>query len=331
MGIGKTNAFIGKETLLNKVSEYDILNFYLNVKKLPSTIPSPLREDKHPSFYLYESGGSIFFKDFAKNESGHLFKLLSLLWGNISFPKVLKQIEKDILKNSFMYKTFTKAPNTKKNKPIKIKLECKIRPYEQRDIDYWESYGISKKWLDRAEIYPVETIFYTKDDKTALVKADKHAYCFVERKDRKISIKIYQPFNTKGYKWAGNMDSSVWSLWTKLPKTGDKLIIASSMKDCLNIWANTGIPCTCLQGEGYLPKEKIINQLKERFKRIIVFYDNDFSKEENPGRQFSLSLADKFHLDRVEIPEEYNAKDPSDLYKLYGKEKYLSIIKPLIQ
>ena len=32
----------------------------------------------------------------------------------------------------------------------------------------------------------------------------------------------------------------------------------------------------------------------------------------------------------VEIPAEYGVKDPSDLYKEYGKEKYLEIINSVL-
>ena len=33
----------------------------------------------------------------------------------------------------------------------------------------------------------------------------------------------------------------------------------------------------------------------------------------------------------VEIPSEFKSKDPSDLYKNYGKEKYLEIMKSILK
>ena len=144
-----------------------------------------------------------------------------------------------------------------------------------------------------------------------------------------MSLKIYQPYSTN-FKWMSKHDASVWDLWTKIPEKGDKLIITSSRKDALCLWANTGIPSLSLQGEGYIPKEKVINQLKDRYKKIYVFYDNDFKNEVNNGRNYGKAIADKFDLQQIEIPTEYKSKDPSDLYKNWGKEVFLNVINSLI-
>lgn len=85
-----------------------------------------------------------------------------------------------------------------------------------------------------------------------------------------------------------------------------------------------------MQGEGYEPKPQIIEELKSRYQNIIVFYDNDFTNEENPGRVDSIKLAEKYRLKRIEIPAIYEAKDPSDLYKKYGKKKYMEIMNDLL-
>ena len=94
---------------------------------------------------------------------------------------------------------------------------------------------------------------------------------------------------------------------------------------------NLGIPSICLQGEGFLPKPHIINQLKERYKNIIIFFDNDFKNPNNPGHTDALKICEEYNLKMVEIPSEFKSKDPSDLYKNYGKEKYLEIIKSILK
>lgn len=225
---------------------------------------------------------------------------------------------------------------TRKESSELTKIEVKVRPWMDYDIEYWESYGIKKEWLKYAEVYPISHKIITKKDKLTgktsryIFTTDKLAYCMCERKDGNLSIKIYQPLNTKGFKWCSRMDRSVWSLWTKIPKYGDNLIIGSSVKDCLNISCNLHIPAICMQGEGYEPKPQIIEELKSRYQNIIVFYDNDFTNEENPGRADSIKLAEKYRLKRIEIPAIYEAKDPSDLYKKYGKEKYMEIMNDLL-
>lgn len=231
---------------------------------------------------------------------------------------------------SFNVVTRTKAAS-RSYKPHKILLQCKTRDWQQFDIDYWESYGISLKWLKYADVHPVLYKIVTKGRHTYAFKADKYAYAYVEHKENKVTLKIYQPFNKEGFKWCGNINRSVWSLWTKIPEKGDNLIISSSLKDCLNIMCNLHIPAICLQGEGYLPKVHIMKDLKKRFKRIIVFFDNDYTNPNNPGHNDALKWVKWYDVEMVEIPSEYQSKDPSDLYKNMGREKYLAIMKELLK
>ena len=320
--------------ILSKVTEVDILAYYLGVTEIPTVINSPLRKDENPSFGLYSRDGNrVFYIDFSTKDKGGLFDLLSNMWG-ISYKEVLEKINKDIPK-------FTVHSHIKCYTPYKIitmdsynkstDLQCKVREWRKYDIDYWASYGISLEWLKYAEVYPISHKIIIKDGHKYVFGADKYAYAYVEHKEGKVTLKIYQPFNKKGYKWSSNIDRSVWSLWTKIPEKGNNLIIGSSMKDCLNLMCNLGVPAICLQGEGYLPKPHVMKELKSRYKNIIVFYDNDYTNPDNPGRKDSIELSKQYDLKRVEIPEVYKSKDPSDLFKNYGKDKYLEIMNEILK
>jgi hypothetical protein len=212
------------------------------------------------------------------------------------------------------------------------KIEVKVRPWRQYDFDYWASYGVEKQWLTHPKvgIYPISYKIVTKEGRKYIFPADRYAYIFTEFKDGKLSLKVYMPFNTKGFKWCSKMDESVWSLWNLIPEKGDNLIIGSSTKDCLNIGCNLHIPAICMQGEGYNPKPQIIEELKSRYQNVIVFFDNDYTNKDNPGRTDSIKLATEYNLKRVEIPAQYEAKDPSDLFKKYGKEKYMEIMNEIL-
>jgi hypothetical protein len=180
------------------------------------------------------------------------------------------------------------------------------------------------EWLKFGRIFPISHIFINNNR----FPAEKYAYVYVEKKDGNITLKIYQPFSER-MKWLSKHDNSVWDLWDRLPPKGNKLIITSSRKDALCIWANTGIPSTCLQGEGYIPKEHIIQQLKDRFEVIYVLYDNDFHSDINNGRIFGKNLADKFNLIQIEIPTEWKCKDISDLCFNWGKDIVKQVITEL--
>lgn len=336
MAVSKGEPSITLSDILEKTTEANILSFYLGVTEIPCIIHSPLRKDNRPSFGLYSPNGKrIYFVDFATKDRGGVFDLLCQMWG-CSYKEVLTRINKDIPKFCSI-----EIPDIHKHTSCTVKstieckkstdLQCKVRNWASYDIEYWESYGISLDWLKYAEVYPISHKIITKDDKRYVFGADKYAYAYVERKEGKVTLKIYQPFNKKGYKWSSNINRSVWSLWTKIPKYGTNLIISSSVKDCLNIMCNLKIPSICLQGEGYLPKPHIIEELKSRYKNIIVFFDNDFANPNNPGHNDAKKLSGEYNLKMVEIPKEYESKDPSDLFKKYGKDRYLVIMNEILK
>lgn len=334
MAFSKGNDSVCLSDILSKVTEADILSYYLGVTEVPCIINSPLRQDRRPSFGLYSHDGKrIFYTDLSTRDRGGLFDLLGQMWG-CSYKEVLIKINNDISKfcgstNIHSYTPCAVRSTTNHNKSTD--LQCKVRDWKDYDIEYWASYGITLEWLKYAEVYPISHKIVIKDGQRYVFAADKYAYAYVEHKEGKVTLKIYQPFNKAGYKWSSNIDRSVWSLWTKIPKFGDNLIISSSVKDCLNIICNLGIPAICMQGEGYKPKSQIIEELKCRYKNIILFYDNDYNNPDNPGRKDSIELSLEYNLKRVEIPAKYEAKDPSDLFKKYGRDKYLEIMNEILK
>ena len=317
---------------LGNLSQADIAAYYLNIKSIPSLIHSPLRQDNKPSFALYcPKGTEVNYRDFSNGDSGTIWTLLTKLW-NCTFEEAVHKVYNDLGNKSYSTKVHEGNYMTRYCKiNSHIDLQSKVREWRDYDIKYWESYGISLKWLKYADVYPISHKIVIKNGISYIFGADKYAYAYVEFKEGKVTLKIYQPFNKQGYKWSSNIDKSVWSLWTKIPKKGDNLIISSSVKDCLNIMCNLKIPSICLQGEGYLPKPQVIETLKSRYKNIIVFFDNDFNNSDNPGHKDAERLCKEYAFKMVEIPKEYKSKDPSDLFKNYGKNKYLEIMKEILK
>lgn len=325
MAIARGKVVDVKEEVFSKVSESDILYFYLGITHLPIVICSPLRKDTNPSLGLhYNKSGHIVYKDFATGEGGSLYTLLMKVL-NLSFGELMENIYLNLVEST---NCTTSTPilqyNRKSAKSAKkssvVDIQVALRPWKPWDREYWSSYGITKEFLKFGKVFPVSHIFLIREDESCTsVPAEKHAYVYIEEKDNKISLKVYQPFS-KDYKWINKHTSDVWDLWQQLPLTGDYLIITSSRKDALCIWCNTGIPSCSLQAESYLPKESVINELKGRFKNIFILYDNDFSKPVNHGREYGKTLASTFGLPQIELPEELGAKDSSDLYQLHGRE-----------
>lgn len=323
MSFGKCKQSICLDDILNKVSEVDILNHYLGVSTLPILINSPFRQDKNPSVSIFiNNNNNVIFKDFGTHKSYNIWSFLEEYWC-CTHEDVLLRLHKDVDKIKSISGTL-KIQTSKKYVHNSSVLNVTIREWHDYDLEYWDSYGISKEWLKFGRIYPISQIFINNNR----FPAEKHAYVYIEKKDGNITMKVYQPFSTR-MKWLSKHDNSVWDLWDRLPKKGNKLIITSSRKDALCIWSNTGIPAISLQGEGYIPKEHVVQQLKDRFNIIYVLYDNDFNSDINNGRIFGQSLAGKFGLKQIEIPTEWKCKDTSDLCFKWGRNVVKQVIEEL--
>ena len=324
MSFGKCKQSICLDDILSKISEVDILNYYLGISTLPILINSPFRQDKNPSVSVFlNKNNNIIFKDFGTHRSYNLWSFFEEYW-NCTYEEVITKINNDIHKMSSNTSRI-KVTRCKQYVHNSTELQVTIREWRDYDYQYWNSFGISPEWLKFGRIYPISQIFFITKEKTTRIPAEKYAYVYIERKDGMISMKIYQPFSER-MKWLSKHDSSVWDLWDRLPEKGNKLIITSSRKDALCIWENTGIPAISLQGEGYIPKEHVVQQLKDRFEIVYVLYDNDFNSDINNGRAFGETLSRKFNLRQIEIPTEWRCKDTSDLCYNWGRD----IVKQVI-
>ena len=318
-----------KDTILSKISEAELAVFYIDgLTEIPSVISSPLRKDEHPSFRIYSPDGTrVKFFDYATGQKGSIFDLLMLMYGK-SFQDTLEMISKDLTDNrkTAIYKA--KLERLKVNSERGILQVRSVRSeWQEYDFSYWDSYGVPKNWLLNADIYPISHILIVSESGyVKTIKADKYAYTFIERKDGVVTEKVYQPYNKEGMKWRSGHDRSVCDLWAKLPEKGNIVIIASSRKDALCVWAQTGIPTISMQSETVLMKPQVMQELKERFKRVVVLFDNDFSAEENHGQKDSQKFAELYGIEQIEIPSKYRAKDPSDLHRYYGE----GIVKQVI-
>ena len=318
---------ISLEDVLDKTTEANILSYYLGINKIPILICSPLRHEKHPSFGIYSTDGvKCFYKDFSTKDCGTTFSLLGKMW-NLPYTKVLRKIYNDLI--NFNGGVSVKGTPLKGVKSISTLnsnsiLQCKTREWRDYDIEYWKQYGVSLAWLKYADVYPISHKIIIKNNQKYILNADKYAYVFVENKEGNTTIKIYQPYNKDGYKWASKHDGSVISLYTKIPKTGDKLCICASLKDALCLWSNIGIPSIALQGEGYCMSNTAIEDLKSRFKNIYILFDND-----KAGIEDAKSLSETTGFTNIELPHFYGGKDVSDLYKSKGKKEFIKIIKSL--
>jgi hypothetical protein len=308
------------------VNSYDMFRYYVGNFKLGVPILSPLEDERKPSFAIFAKGDKVLFNDF-RFGGGDIIQFVKLKFG-LDFRGAINKIVQDAgLTDKFRSDlNYVPKPLIRHNKIIKhIKpvIKIKTRKWTDNDLQFWSTFHISKETLAKYRISPITYIFIN----SKIIKADRLAYVFKEFKDGEVSYTIYQPLS-KTMKWFKSHDSSVFYGWSQLPETSEVLIMTKSMKDVMTIDSITGLPAVALQNEKLRPKAHVIEQLKSRFDKIYLFYDNDYANEEkgkdNYGRKFGCIIAKEFGLTQIEIPdiiaEMYDAKDPSDLAKYAGKE-----------
>ena len=317
-----------KKMFTDKISEADVLGYYLGISSIPCLIVSPFRQDSKPSLAFYSPNGKeVNYIDFGSKERGSMISVLMKLWGldyNSTIDKIVKEV---VMKDHIQYKE--NSNNSAVSKVTvhssNVELKCKIREWRDYDIEYWASYGISLEWLKWAEVYPISHKIIVRNGREMVFRADKYAYTFVERKEGRITHKFYQPFNTNGYKWQNSHDKSVLGLWAKMPPTGDAVCICSSVKDALCLMANIHIPCICLQGEGYPISDTAAKELKRRFTDVFICLDND-----EAGLKDAYKLSESTGFINVVIPSFDEGKDISDYYRAYGETSFKTFFRKLI-
>lgn len=319
MAFSKGRSNITKEEVLSKISEEEILRIYTGIKDIPCLICSPLRKDTSPSFGIYKRYNGIRFYDFSTKEHGSVFDLLGLLW-RCSYEEVLVKIYKETARQGFSIKR-----GTKHRKNESTVLKCKTRDWQKYDLEYWESYGINLKALRFGNVFPISHKIFIKNGQTYIFGADKYAYAFIINNNDEVQMKIYQPFNKQGFKWCSKLGKDAIFLFNKIPQQGEKIVICSSLKDALCLWANTGIPAIAPQGEGYNLPQEIIKALFIRFRMIYVLFDNDEAGLINGQR-----LSQEAGFTNIVLPAFEGGKDISDYYKVFGKETFVNTINTLL-
>lgn len=129
------------------------------------------------------------------------------------------------------------------------------------------------------------------------------------------NFKIYRPLADKYTKWRNNLTDYDIQGYEQLPQKGDILFITKSMKDVMCLY-EMGYPAISPSSEStFIPKD-VLEQLKTRFKRIIILFDRDVA-----GVKRSRKLSQETGLEAMFINKKFKAKDVSDAVKANSFEE----------
>jgi DNA primase len=99
-------------------------------------------------------------------------------------------------------------------------------------------------------------------------------------------------------------------------------VITKGLKDVMTL-SSLGINAVAVRSENTPLSENAYEILQSRFNKIYLWFDAD-----EAGRIGCKKMMDKYGIPCL-FHEEKWGKDPSDIYKNYGKEKLIEICKQL--
>lgn len=308
---------ITKEFIFSKgINQESIMQYYtgLDVRSKKLTF-SPFRNDNHVTCSFYKSKSNILYlHDFATNEHINCFQVVMKKF-NVNYYEALEIIAKDF--------GLIKGTHSNEVAPIIIKplketessnIQVQIKDYTEEELKWWETFGISKKLLKKYHIYSLQHVFINGQLRfTSSNKCPIYGYYFGKDKNGIEKWKCYFPLKTE-YRFLNNLSKKILQGYHQLPKTGDLLVITKSMKDVVALYG-FGIPAVSPNSETLFIDDKKLEEFKNRFKHILVLYDND-----RPGL-YNMAKIRREHpeLNYFYMPW-YLAKDFTDSIKLVGVE-----------
>lgn len=319
---------ITKELILSRFSEEQLMEYYLHLPVKKGLFRSPLRRDKQPtcSFYRNKSG-TLIFKDFATGQHLNVFDVVQSIF-KCNYFESLRIIANDfgIVRDSALHKN----PGKINLNPIKIKdkeiskIQIEMQEFTDSELKWWGKYGISKDILKRFDVYSCKHVFLNDQ---LFAESQQHCPIFGYYGKKYQGLELWRCYFPKrtSFRFITNWPSKKIQGYDQLPKKGKLLVITKSMKDSMCLYS-CGITACAPNSENLFIPDKVLEDLKNRFKNIVVLYDND-----RPGL-YNMAKIRKEHpeLTYVFIPKKYGSKDISDFYKDHGRKETLNLIKTFI-
>lgn len=308
---------LNKEEILSKINSYDILNYYLlpfhnNDRLLAAkNISNPFITDKQetPSFNIFPSMGTgeWRYKDFATGDEGSCFDFVMRLF-NLSFSEALAKINTDF--TLMLENVENPISSNRKQNFDTTKYEIKRKKLSDDEKAFWLKYGIDESVLSKYNVSSLSEFSTTsKNGNPYTVQSSDNKFIFAYENEN--WVKLYKPLDEKKYKfqYLGIKEQGFIFGLKQLPDNDDLLIITGGEKDVMSLAAK-GFNAITLNSETASLQKEVVDNLKLRFKTILVLYDND-----DTGLKQSNILSVAHGLHRMVLPTLLNnGKDVSDYF-----------------
>jgi hypothetical protein len=325
---GRKRIDLTPDSILNKISEYDIYKMYMPHQnwKINVVTYSPFRNEKNPSFIIGYRGGALRYVDFGdSSKKGGCFDFIMMLF-NISLREALLMIDRDFdlgivcgssTKNYERIVSDYAQPTATSKREFFIQV--KTRKFTHEELAYWNGYYQDVDDLRANNVYSIDTVYLNKQKFPIKDTELRFGYLYEGH------WKIYRPFADKKNKWMPNNVPITMMDGLQDIKDCDVAFINKSKKDYMVM--KKIYPCCCaVQNEGMgCFSEENVEYIKENSERQILSFDSD-----ETGVKNSQMITDKFGFEYCNVPRLYldeGIKDWADLARIHGLktiEKYLT-------
>ena len=326
---GKRLVKLTPESVLDKISEYDIFRYYMPNHDwvLNRVTYSPFRQENNPSFVIGNKRGFLSFIDFADtSKRGNCFDFVKALYNLPTFDDVLRLIDKDFGlgittgKGTGEYKQIVSAykqPDIEKRYSL---IQVKTRKFTQEELAYWAQYHQSIDDLHANNIYSIKSLYLNKSKFPLKETELRFGYLYEGQ-----YWKIYRPFADKKSKWMPN-NVPITSMDGKEDIKNCKVAFINKSKKDYMVMKKI-FPCSCaVQNEGigcFSPEN--VEYLKANSDVQILSFDSDVTGVTN-----SQQITKLFDFGYANVPRKYLAegiKDWADLAKIHGLEAIENYLK----
>ena len=328
-----------KESILEKVSQEQVMEYYSGVPLRSGNFCSPFRVDRKPSCgYYYSNDNILYLNDLTGQFKGTCFGVAAKRFGLSSdgyvppyiesqlYDLINQDIQKGNIKAKASHWIYKRSEVVEKKASSVRTISWKLRKWEDYDKDYWQSYKVhdTSKWLDLYQVIPVRYIWINNIRRNELdSKPDNPTYLYKIWTVDGYHYKIYKPLDDTGYnKWRstgnGSREHPVIQGLKQLDDNKEHICI-SSLKDAMHLTAlDLGVDGYAYNSESFIP-----NSLEPN--TIAYFADND-----DPGLEQAKKMNDKLKVPIIYLHKDTGCKDLSDLLKMYDLKYCKKIVTSLI-
>ena len=153
------------------------------------------------------------------------------------------------------------------------------------ELAFWGRYGIDSKTLQRFRVkslFRFDSVSNQEKPYTLRSTVREAMFCYAMG----AFVKVYRPFSTIRFLYAGNKTDDYVFGFEQLPNKGDMLFITGGEKDVMSLVAH-GFHAICFNSETAQIPENIVEslRLRLRFRHITLLYDTDETSKRESERQ----------------------------------------------